>query len=232
MKTILTEKQKQVLDHVRVFRMTTPDMVKKLFYPEETENAVKSHLRRLRESGHIRSAPLFRKNHYYYLSPDAARKLYDDDPRTVGPHSPMAIAETYGMLRFCCDGPIQFHKFTRKEFVEEFPELIIKNVQEFNYYMDKDSAGNRLGHIYVDRGAKIERIIKRIQTIVGRRLQHPVWHRDILSRENCRFAIGVVTFPDRKAAVIEKKLKEELPDVRIRMKVVEELFFLTNQKRN
>lgn len=227
---VLSEKQKQILEHIRVFRMTTPDIVKKLFYPDETDNAVKSHLRRLRESGHIQSAPLFHKQVYYHLNPGAARKIFDDDPRTVGPHSPMALAETYGMLRFCCDGPTRFHKFTRKEFVEEFPELLIQNIPEFNYYMDAAPEGKRLGHIYVDRGAKTERVVQRIQSIVGKRLRHPIWHREVLSNQNCRFAMGVVTFSDEKANVIQKRLSEDIPNIRIRMKVVKELFFLLNKK--
>ena len=166
------------------------------------------------------------------MRPDAARKLFDDDPRTVGPHSPMALAETYGMLRFCCDGPTMFHKFTRKEFIEEFPELLIKNIPEFNYYMDVDPDGNRLGHIYVDRGAKTERVVHRIQIIVGKRLRHPVWHKDLLSNQNCRFAMGVVTFSDEKADIIKKRLFEDIPNIRIRVKVVKELFFLPNKKSN
>ena len=231
MKTALTEKQSQVLNHIRVFRMTTPQIVKKLFFPDETPNAVKSHLRRLGDAGYIRHAPLFsEKKRYYYLSPDTARTLFDLDPRTVKPNGPLAMAETYGILRFCCDGPNLLHKFARNEFVEEFPELIIQNVPEFNYYMDSDPDGNRLGHIYVDRGAKATRILGRIQALVGKRLKHPVWHQEMLSKQNCRFAVGIATVTDRKAEVIQKLLEDEFPEIRFRIKVVCELFLLINKK--
>jgi len=230
-KSVLTEKQSQVLNHIRVFRMTTPQIVKDLFFKDETPNAVKSHLRRLADAGYVRHAPLFsQKQRYYYLSPDTARTLFDMDPRTVKPNGPLAMAETYGMLRFCCDGPTRFHKFSRTQFIEEFPNLVIKNVPEFNYYMDSDPEGNRLGHIYVDRGAKATRIVGRIQAVVGKRINHSVWNQEVLSKQNCRFAVGIATLTDRKAEVLQKLLEDEMPEIRFRIKVVRELFLLINKK--
>ena len=52
----------------------------------------------------------------------------------------------------------------------------------------------------------------------------------MLAKEHCRFAIGIVTFPDKKAEAIEKVLKDEFPEIRFRFKILEELFFLTNKK--
>jgi len=141
--TTLTEKQLAVLRHIQTFRMTTPPVVKALFFPDEGPDAVKSFLRRLREAGLIDSAPLFEKYRYYHLAKPAASFL-GEDPRKCSHLPPSSLLDHYGMLLFCCSQKPFRKRYPESEFRAEHPQLAVPGLLHRNYYIDRNEEEARL----------------------------------------------------------------------------------------
>jgi hypothetical protein len=221
----LTGTDEAILAHVRRFRMTTQEVVHRLFYPGRDPDVVKSSLRRLRDGGHLASATLYQQRRYYHLTPRAARVLFGEKDKVARPFGEQALPRAYGILAFCCLREPTRTKYTTAEFEKTFPQLVAPGLPSSWYYRDEDGTHNRLGFIQVDHGAHHRRIVSKCHAVIRRRMEFDTW-RTLITAD--RFVIAIVTARQRKADRIQETLREELQTVKFRIELVPELVNLAD----
>lgn len=127
------ERDDAILEHLRRYHLTTPEVLHRLFFDGVSPNAVTKVTSRLTREGRIsRPLRLFGQRTYFVLTPREAVRL--------GEHRAIArkfayqgLVNAYGVLSFCAENGVQ--KFTPREFAAKFPELVIPGVRSGNYYM-------------------------------------------------------------------------------------------------
>ena len=196
----------KVLNRIRLFRVMTFQALCQMLYEHEPQ-ALKSALRRLKESGYIETAHLLIGNRkYYHLTKKCLIKRFGDSPKAAGPLGALALPEHFGMMSFFSE-QTNHTKLSRSEFQKLFPKLcLVTGLRTGNYYLHKDTDGKKLlGYIYVDRGSADFRIVSKIRSkIVAPRLNDTSWRKQIIDKN--RFVISIVTTTPVKAAAIEDAL--------------------------
>lgn len=225
----LSPEQLEVLGHLRTFRVSTAEVVRELFFEEGTPEGVKSFLQRLRARGLIASADLFGTTDYHFLTNDGLRLFGDPPKRTVGLNS-SALAEAYGILRFCTRTRGRT-KLRKDQFQAKFPELVVKTMRATNYYLDDEEEPRRIGAIYVDRGIDTSKVGRRVgQTIIRKRLVDSTWRTNVLHSR--RFAVGVVTPTEHKVATLRARFAREWEGIAFRFEVVPELLLIRDRRKH
>ncbi len=223
----LTQAEIRLLEHVRCFRITTPEHAQKLCeFPsaEATTEALKT----LRASGLLAVGQLFSDRLCYSLS-RAGLDFLQASPTEGKAINPTALLDSYGILAFCAETPNR-QKLTRENFLSLYPELAIRGAVQGNYYLDSDEKLPRLGYIAVDRGDNINRIIGRIETkVLRRRAQVPVWQANFLSEGSPLFVLAFVTPSPWKANKFAGYFQKTWPHLPIRTGIVPELFQILNR---
>jgi hypothetical protein len=221
----LTPRDVEILNHIRAFRMTTMEVLHRLFFEGQDIEAVKSWQRRLRHAGFIETAHFIKPRKYIFLTGDAVQKLYGEPEKAGGALSPFVLARQYGALAFCCLTGSVHRKLTFREFREKFPALAEnKRLPTDFYYIDKDTQPNRLGFIYVDHGRRAERIYQRYRQIVAQRYKLQTWREQVINRD--RFIVAVVVAKQEKRARVEEAFRARRPTVAYRVEVVPDLIHL------
>jgi hypothetical protein len=212
------ERDELILDHIRRYHLTTDEVLRTLFFPETSTNAVRKVTGRLVRERSIKPYTLYEARKYYVLSPRMAEEL--GEHRCIArAFNYQGLVNAYGVLCFCAAFGIT--KFTAREFIERFPELHARGRRASNYYLDNSDDVKRLALIEVDSGKSPERIHRRVQKLITRAYELQGFG-PIISRG--RFLITIVTPSDGKRANIEEVLRDEPSDaVKFRLEVVPEL---------
>ena len=124
--TELTERDRSILNHLRRYRLDTAKGLAKGFC-DGSADAVKKIAQRLQD--YIASEPLYGKTVYYRLTAGGAR-LVGAPEEAARPLGHQALPKAFGILAFCCHGPVKRERYTRAEFLEDLPELaehVIRN---------------------------------------------------------------------------------------------------------
>lgn len=222
----LSDVQRRVLEHLRLFRITTTETVNRLFLKDATAEGVKSFLGRLMAHDFVASADLIGRRRYYYLTANGVRTLFDEDPRSAGPFTPRPLVDAYGVLAFCTasSGRRKLHPL---EFARQFPTLVAPGLPQRNYYVDAEDGERRIGFIAVDQGAQVSRIAAKVRSrIIGSRVKIAAWRTDVIDKR--RFVVAVVTTTEEKAAKLREALSDPL--VSFRVEVVPEILAILDRK--
>ena len=215
----LTAGQRRVLEHVRLFRITTQDVLERLYFRGREKN-VKSFLQRLRKRGFLDFAPLTSRRNYYHLTQRGLQLLGAPDLR-AGPLKGDSLVERYGILEFCSRRPAARQKLSKEDFATRFPQLAPRNMPGTCYYVDAEEEPRRYGWVYVHRSAPAWRVQTRVvQNILGRRYAHEEWKRVI---DAGQFAVAVVSSTAQKSAELREIFSGDWPQVTFRFEVIEEL---------
>lgn len=225
----LSPEQLEVLGHLRTFRISTAEVVRELFFEEGTAEGVKSFLQRLRARRLIASADLFGTTDYHVLTNDGLRLFGDPPKRTAGLNS-SALAEAYGILRFCTSSGHR-RKLRKDQFQAQFPELATRGVRGTNYYLDDEEKPRRIGFIYVDRGIETSKVGRRVGAVaIKKRLEDSTWRTQVLHSR--RFAVAIVTPSEHKVATLRARLEREWEYVTFRFHVLPELLLIRDRRRH
>jgi len=232
--SVLGPKAEAILrGHIPTFRITTYEVLAHLFF--NTTNAAVKWVKRYEKDGYLQSGLLHDaegKAKYWYLTPDAARKLVSPKSKSLG-HAPGSkLARFYGMLLFCCLGEVRgkqrYTKLTPPAFAERFPQLAPDTGLEApeSYYVDHDFAIDgkpalkRLGYLLVDTSRELRSLIHKYNTVVRARLGWRVW---VSLAERDRFIVTILTFDRDRANQIREELERQLRPVRYRIEVFPQL---------
>jgi hypothetical protein len=222
------ERDDAVLQHLRRYHLTTPEVLHRLFFGTAGLNAVRKVTSRLAREGRIRPCRLFEQRKYFVLTPREAVRL--GEHRSIGrKFEYQGLVNAYGVLSFCVGNGTQ--KFTPREFEEQFPELAIRGVRSGNYYIDVEETEegslpaegrkSRLGFMLVDYGTSPETIVKKVRKIISRGYTLPAFSRLI---QRGSFVIAIISPSPAKAEATKAALSDEAPGpVRFRVEAVHEL---------
>lgn len=199
---------RRILAHVSRYQLTTPDVLRRLFFAENPE-ALKTPMKTLRET-YLLAEPLFPNAPpdaiYYHLTPGARALL--GLPEKFGQPIPLERRlHLYAVLLFCSAGPEPRPLFTLDEFRRVFPLVSLDgNVGRFlsrSYFLDTDEAGERrLGRILVDERAKVETLLEKC------RKAYEAAEEEIPGFvAERRFALALVTPSPEKARTFERELR-------------------------
>ena len=223
------ERDDAILEHLRRFHLTTAEVLHRLFFPGSKLNAVRKVTARLIREKKIRAWQLFEQRKYFTLTPGQAARMGED--RSIGtPFQTQGLVNAYGVLQFAIETGTQ--PFTKKEFEEKFPELVIRGVIARNYYIDTEPADDgpppasgslpasgpkvRLGFVIVDYGTSPLTIRKKVHHVTARAYTLPRFARLI---QNDGFVIAIVAPFEPKAELIKAVLADEGPGL-VRYRVV------------
>jgi len=216
------ERDAAILEHLRRYHLTTPEVLHRLFFQGAGLNAVRKVTSRLIRERRISPARLYEQRKYFVLTPREAERL--GEHRSIGrKFEYQGLVNAYGLLSFCVAAGVS--KFTVKEFAATFPELVIPGVRSGNYYLEPEQTPgglkNRLAFIYVDYGASPETIVKKVRKIISRGYSLPEFSRLI---QTGNFIVTVVAPTEAKADEIKAALSLEPPSpVRFRITAVPDL---------
>lgn len=202
----LSDQQRAVLQHIRLFRITTQDLARRAcFAPEVAPPGVDSFFARMRKRGFVRAAQLVGTEKYYYLTPKTYQSVFGEAPaeERVGSY---AVVEWYGRLLFCCRRPNVRQKLHWSDFDRLFPQLRDeRQPRRHVFYVDKETGQSRLGLIYIDPGNRFDRVAHRIRNkLIGNLLAREAWRTHVIDGDRLTVAI-VCTSPIRAA-----QLQDEL----------------------
>jgi hypothetical protein len=216
------ERDAAILEHLRRYHLTTPEVLHRLFFPGVGLNAVRKVTSRLIRERRISPATLFEQRKYFVLTPREAECL--GEHRSIGrKFEYQGLVNAYGLLAFCVANGVR--KFTPKEFAATFPELVIPGVRLGNYYLEPEETPegrkHRLGFIHVDYGTSPQSIVKKVRKIISRGYTLAAFSR-LIQRGN--FVVAIVTPTEAKASEIKAALMTEPASfVRFRIEAVAEL---------
>lgn len=202
----LSDQQREVLQHIRLFRITTQNLARQAcFAPDATAPGVDSFFARLRKRGFVRAAQLVGTEKYYYLTPTTYQSIFAETPvaERVGSY---AVVEWYGRLLFCMRRPEARKKLHWTEFDRVFPQLRDdRQPHRHVFYVDKETGQSRLGLIYIDPGNRFDRVANRIRNkLVGNLLARAAWREHVIDGD--RFTVAVVCTSPIRAAQLQQAL--------------------------
>lgn len=214
---LLQPRDREILTHVSRYRLTTPEVVHRLFFADRGMEAAKSVLKRLNGS-FLRSRPLFGKRRYYQLSP-AGAALSGQPDEAAQPLGTNALPARFGVLEYCCLGfPSERPRFTRSEYAESFPEL--QDLPFADYYLDIHKGVTRLGRIIVELGGDHLRFLRKVREYMTRDTRCRPFAEMV--RQD-RFVLALVTAEESKRDAIIAAIERQPPAVPVRVECVPDL---------
>ena len=230
----LQERDAQILTHLGRYRITTPEVLFRLFFSDQTEEAMKSTLKRLRrkDGAFVESAKLYpRGNQVYYhlgLAGAAHLGLSERAAQPIADHE--TLVRTLGHVLFSCAGPSLRPKFSAEEFRRVFPGALVEGsaiARRFPYdayYLDVDELGvRRLGRMLVENGGS--ELVTRAKSVV--REDEEVLASFILEG---RYTLALVVASETKADAVRRQLARaalsEMRPVRVLIEAHEPLLGL------
>jgi hypothetical protein len=215
----ITERERTGLDHLRRYRASTPEIMMSQIC-DGSDSATKKLVARLRD--YLASDPLGTKTVYYRLTP-AGAKLLGAPEEISRPLGPQALPKALGILDFCCGGASARQRYTRQEFLEDFPELtkdLLGKDYHTDFFIDFDGDQARFGQIVVDLGGEYKKLISKCRVKLREYLDVP--HiRDIVSEGLFTFAIVVAE--EEKAQAIRLALQQKPLKARVLVETSGEL---------
>lgn len=163
----LTERDEAILRHVARYRLTTTEVLRRLFFPTAKPGGEKNVLRRL-TGDYLQTQPLYGKRVYYQLTPLAANTLGERE-ESATPFGAQALLRLYGTLAFCCLGNTLKEVFTRAEFIQAFSSFADRlDLGQHHFYLDHDGRTARLGQILVEQGGESLRLLNKCRKLIER----------------------------------------------------------------
>lgn len=203
-------RERELLEHVRRYRLTTAAALKTLFFADQADSTVRYHTRRLVEADKLASCRLPSGRAYYHFTPQAAREYGAPRSGGVAPGA-QALARALGVLAYCCLDTATRLRLTPEELESLYPGLSGPGALTFeDYCLDtdpRDRAFRYLTALKVDaEGAQPDGFLTSIRRQLERGEDIPLFRQ---LRKEKLFSVAIVTAePSKRAAfhaAIEKR---------------------------
>ena len=219
----LVDRDYEILDHLARYRLTTREVLHKLYFDDSELNAVTKVTSRLTEHGFLNKYELAPGRSYFVMGPESAR-IMGVSPKKCKPIGPQALPKEYATLYFCCMNEPQRERLRVSELNKKFPDLMARKIDNSHYYLDRADDGTvRLAYLRIDQGGTRDHIARKCEKDIEDRQRIPSF-RELI--ETDRFLITVVTAREAKADLVRETLKRRSWPIRFRVSVVEELALL------
>lgn len=223
---ITEERDLEILKHVARYRITTPEVLQKLFFSDSERNAVTKVTSRLTEHRFLASHKLYDRNVYFTLG-HAGAKAMGISPGKIRPLGVQSLFRELGILLFCCRAEQPRERMKFSEFVKEFPTLVVSKRDV--YYLDREPHADkvivRLAIIWVEGAGAVDHVRRHVvDEIIEPRLVMTDYQRLIGGK---LFVVAVVTVSNEKQASLKQTFNAVPTQVIIRVEAVPELIHLT-----
>jgi hypothetical protein len=218
----LGDRDYEIFEHVMRYRLTTREVLHRLFFPDCEINAVTKVTSRLTTHAYLNRFELDSLRSYFVLGPVAAKILGISLKKTRQPGA-LALARDYAVLAYCCESPELRERLTVREVHERYPDLLRGKLDSSHYYLDHDGTTARLAYMSVDLGGTPDGLLSKSREALNARLAIPAFKQVI---DHDRFLIAIVTCSNEKRGAIEDALKRHTWPVRFRVGVVPDLVSL------
>ena len=215
----LGDRDYEIFEHIMRYRLTTREVLHRLFFLDSAPNAVTKVTSRLVEHEYLNRFELDSRRSYFVLGPAAAKVLGISVKKTKQPGA-LALARDYAILAYCFDGETVRERMTVREVNERYPSLMRAKLDSSHYYLDNDGTVTRLAYMNTDLGGSPEHLLSRCREALDARMPLPAF-KTIIDQD--RFLIALITCSDEKKAAIEDALKRHTWPVRFRIGVVPDL---------
>ena len=203
----LSERDYDIFEHLSRHRMTTREILHKLFWEDSSINAVSKVTSRLVRFGFLNRYELYPPRPYFGAGPQAARLvgIFPDRCKPIGVQD---LPIELGILDFCCAVKPVRDRLKVSELAQHDPRLLKKNLASNRYYIDVDHVeGNeekrRLGYIFVDCGGEPTHVARKCDHLIEQRYKHEAFRERI---DQDRFVITIVTACEEKRDAINDAL--------------------------
>lgn len=181
-----------LIDHVDRNQIGWPPIIKKMFFRNETYNAMTQVLLRLREQDYLAAYPsgLGRAN-YIRLASRAIKQKAERRASQAKPLGVEQLRNSLAALHFCCSTPIIRKRLTPHEVIDAYDEFPEPLMWQHPYYIDFDPVQNkrRLGMIFIEMSARIEKLLdKHADRLAQYREKYPGLKR-MLDNDELMFAV-------------------------------------------
>ena len=219
----LVDRDYEILDHLARYRMTTRDVLHRLFFDDSEVNAVTKVTSRLTEHGFLNKYEWAPNRNYFVIGQESAR-IIGVSPKKCKPLGPQALPKEFATLMFCCLSDVARERLKVSDLQKQFPDLLARKIDNSHYYLDRTEDGAvRLAFIRVDQGGTADHIARRCEKDINDR-SNMASFRELVQTD--RFMITVITASDNKAGIIRETIKRRRWPVRFRVAVVKDLALL------
>ncbi|TWU56012.1 hypothetical protein Poly51_17440 [Rubripirellula tenax] len=205
----------EILDHVRVYGLTTRDVLHRLFFDDSQLNAVTKVTTRLIRNGLLERHKIDHESVYYSYGP-AACDYFGYSRNRTGGFGSQALPTRLAILEYCSAEPQIREKLTRGKIDKTQPKLLAKKVDAKNYFLEVDPelGTKRLGLIVVCLGGPVDHAARKCKAEIDKRLEVPAFQQLI---ENRLFFIVMLTPSQAKADTLAASIKRRQFPVSVRV---------------
>ncbi|MCB0324633.1 MAG: hypothetical protein KDD69_13720 [Bdellovibrionales bacterium] len=216
----LVDRDFDIFEHIMRYRMTTREVLQRLFFTDSELNAVTKVTSRLVEHGFLRRYELYPSRSYFTLGP-ASRHFLGIRQNATRDLGPIAKAREFAVLCYCCLSDKVRERLTVSELNTKLPGFALGGLDNSHYYLDRHGDTTRLTYMRVDLGGSIDHILRKCRKDVADRMRYDVFD-DLIS--NDRFALAIVTARSEKVQKIRDALEQQLDwPIAFRIEAVPEL---------
>lgn len=215
----LVDRDYEILDHLRRYRLTTREILHHLFFQDSELNAVTKVTSRLVDHRFLNRYDLYSGRSYFVIGPESA-KLLGVSPKKCKPLGSQALPREYGILLYCCMSDTPRERLLVSELQQRLPGFTGKRSDCGHYYLDHDGDNIRLANMRVDQGGTPDHVVRKCREDLDVQLQRATI-RSLIEQD--RFIIAIITSTQEKAASIQEAIQRHTWNVRFRVEPVEEL---------
>ena len=218
-----SKRDRMILDHVVRHRMTTNEVVHRLYFPHHKDNAVTKVTARLCRERLLCKFVLCYPRAYFTLGDQAVQNLGVSPGRTC-PLGPQSLPTEYAVLAYALLGSSRHVRLTVAE-LQTFCPWLPAEFLDFPHCLDESGASPVVELIRVDLGGKPDHLARKCDADVQVRRRNGEFEN--LVRQG-RFRLVVITGTAQKAAAIEAALNQHVwPDgLQFHLAVVPDLVLL------
>ena len=208
----LRDRDWEILEHVARYRMTTPDVLHRLFWEnDDGRTAVTKVTSRLTDYGFLNRYDFIHPKSYFVLGPNGT-KAFGIPQKRSNALGPQSLCSEHGVLAYCCLREERQERLTVRELQEFNPAYLQKGVESSPYYLHTVDGRTSLTFIRVDGGGSVDHVVRKCKRDYQQRAKVPAF-RELVDQG--RFAIAVVTGmvpQDAKVKEVEEALaRQNLP---------------------
>ena len=168
----LDERDLLILQHVARHRLTTHEVLRRLFFPGSQPNAIVKVTSRLCRQQMLQKFPLIHPQVYFTLTAKACRQI-GRAPSRSQPLGPQALPSELAALLYCTCGPRYHQRLTNHELREQFPWFPAASNHDI-YCVDRtDSALPVLEWIRTDLGGPSHHVVRKTLRRLERWMESP-----------------------------------------------------------
>ncbi len=197
----LMPRDRQILQHVARYRLTTTPVVQRLFLGQHRSNAVIKVTTRLCRLGYLRKHPLLHRRSYFVLAAGAAQLLGLGEHRSR-PLGPQSLPIEYAVLAYATLGKQLKLRLFAAEVRQRYPWLPQALAQAPHCW---DDAGQCLELIRVDLGGPADHVARKCLADIRQRLRIPEFSALVAAQ---RFRLIIITATKEKTAAVRKALDQ------------------------